>query len=66
MGAGLSGTNGLNPLITRKMILLYVVPRILYGLETKVLVVYLFMGVLPLEAILLNHVHVQFTPEDRQ
>ena len=37
MGAGLCGTNGLNSLITRKMILTYVVPRRLYGLETQVL-----------------------------
>ena len=38
MGAGLCGTNGLNSLITRKMILIqYVVTRSLYGLETQVL-----------------------------
>ena len=36
MGAGLCDTNRLNPLITREMILIYVVPSMLYSLKTEI------------------------------
>ena len=37
MGAGLCGTNRLNDLITREMILIYVIPRMLCDLEPQVI-----------------------------
>ena len=37
MGVGLHGINGLNPNAARSLILAYVLPRLLYGLETLVL-----------------------------
>ena len=37
MGAGLHGINGLNPYAARSLILAYVLPRLLYGLEALVL-----------------------------
>ena len=36
MGADLYDTNGLNPLITWEMILIYVISTMLYGLETQI------------------------------
>ena len=37
MGVGLYGSSGLNPIVTREMMSLYVVPWMLYGLETQML-----------------------------
>ena len=37
MGAGLHGINGLNPKASRNIIQLFVVPKLLYGLEVLVL-----------------------------
>ena len=37
MGAGFCGARGLNPVVTREMVSLYITPRMLYGLETQIL-----------------------------
>jgi hypothetical protein len=37
MGAGLHGTNGLAPSTCREMYIVYVIPRLLYGLEAMIL-----------------------------
>ena len=37
MGAGFHGAKGLNPIVTKAMMELYVVPRIIYGLEAQLL-----------------------------
>ena len=37
MGAGFCGIKGLNPIITRTMMTTYVVPRMIYGLESQLL-----------------------------
>jgi hypothetical protein len=34
MGAGLHGLNGLNPKVSIHIIRIYVIPRLIYGLET--------------------------------
>ena len=37
MGAGFHGARGLNPIVTKTMMELYVVPRMIYGLEAQLL-----------------------------
>ena len=37
MGAGLHGLNGLNPAISLQLIKIYIIPRLLYGLEAMIL-----------------------------
>ena len=36
MGTGLHGSNGLNPIVSREIVQRYVIPRMLYGLESQV------------------------------
>ena len=37
MGAGLYGAKGLNPIVSTQMMIMFVIPRMIYGLETQIL-----------------------------